>query len=165
MAKTNKISVQIDEADMNLMLDAIETVNSKLKSLVVLSDEERRRLPKTGDKTFAFVSSCLDYAKTNPSLVPMYLEIDEFEKDMAAVSDLLRVLRPIHQLYQRLDDTVMQAGGEAYQAALSFYSSLKSAAKAGVPGAKTIQNDLAERFPGRGKTKVEEQGGFAPHPE
>jgi len=45
----------------------------------------------------------------------------------------------------------MQAGSEAYTASLIFYNAVKGAAKAGVPGMKTIYDDLQSRFPGRGK--------------
>jgi hypothetical protein len=159
MAKTNKISVAITAADMGVMLTAINDLNSKLNFLLALSEEDRKDLPKMGDKTVAFVNKCFDYAKANPALVPTYVEMAEFEKDVVAVSELLKVLRPIHQLYQRLDDTVMQAGSEAYQAGLLFYNNLKGATKAGVPGAKTIYHDLAERFPGRGKKQTETENG------
>jgi hypothetical protein len=157
MSKTNKISVAIDAADMTAMLAAIDTINSKLKLLLVLNDEERRELPKMGDKTFAFVTKCHKYAKANPALVPPFLEMDEFDKDVVLVDELLKVLRPIYQLYQRLDDTAMQAGSEAYQAGLLFYGYLKSATKAGVPNSKTVYEDLSERFPGRGKKHAEIQ--------
>jgi hypothetical protein len=161
MSTPNKISVAIPAADMSVMLNAIDTLNSKLTFLLSLSEADRKELPKMGDKTIAFVTKCLDYAKANPKIVPAYLEVDEFEKDIVAVGELLKVLRPIHQLYQRLDDTVMQAGSEAYQAGLLFYTNLKGATKAGVPGAKTIYQDLAERFPGRGKKQIENSNGTA----
>jgi hypothetical protein len=108
-------------------------------------------LPKMGDKTLAFVTKALDYAKQNPTLAPAFLNVPEFEKDVTAVTSLNNVLRPLQQLTEKLDDTTLQAGSEAYAAALIFYTSVKSAAKAGVPGTKNIYDDLQARFPGRGK--------------
>ena len=48
-----------------------------------------------------------------------------------------------------MEDSMTQAGSEAYVAALAFYQSVKGAAKAKVPGADAIYNDLNSRFPGR----------------
>jgi len=51
----------------------------------------------------------------------------------------------------------MLAGSEAYVAALSFYNSVKQAAKLNVPEAKTIYEDLKKRFAGQGvKTETSE---------
>ncbi len=75
----------------------------------------------------------------------------EFDKDVTVVNSLNNVLRPLQQLTEKLDDTTLQAGSEAYAAALVFYTAIKSAAKAGVPGTKNIYDDLQVRFPGRSK--------------
>jgi hypothetical protein len=40
----------------------------------------------------------------------------------------------------------MMAGSEAYVSALSYYNSVKTAAKMNVPGAKIIFEDLSKRF-------------------
>ena len=40
----------------------------------------------------------------------------------------------------------MMAGSEAYIASLSYYNSVKMAAKLNVPGAKPIYDDLKKRF-------------------
>jgi hypothetical protein len=54
-----------------------------------------------------------------------------------------------------IDDTMLLSGSEAYIAVLAFYNYLKGAAKMGVPGAKTIFEDLSTRFPGRTVKKTE----------
>jgi hypothetical protein len=155
MAKTNKVSVKLSELEKQTMLNAIKTVDSMLPFLLTLLGNERKDLLKMGDKTVAFVMKCRDYAKTNPELVPHFLDLNEFEKDVTAVSDLLQLQRPINQLNQKLEDTIMQAGSEAYQAALLFYNNVKGATKAAVPGAESVYNDLSQRFPGRPTKKVE----------
>jgi hypothetical protein len=44
---------------------------------------------------------------------------------------------------------MLLCGSEAYVPVLAFYSYLKGAAKMNVPGAKTILEDLSDRFPSR----------------
>jgi len=147
----NKVSVTLAATALTNITAALRTIEQNLPVLINLSVEDRMALPKMGDKTLAFVTKALEYAKQNPTLVPAFLSIAEFEKDVTAVTGLNNVLRPLQQLTEKLDDTTLQAGSEAYSAALVFYTSVKSAAKAGVPGMKTIYDDLQARFPGRGK--------------
>jgi hypothetical protein len=47
---------------------------------------------------------------------------------------------------ERIDDTKMLAGSEAYNVALSLYKSFGSAADAGVLGADSIVDQLKQRF-------------------
>jgi len=147
----NKVSVTISEEASANIQQAITVILKNLPELINLKEDERQALPKMGDKTVSFVSKNLEYAKQNPRVVPAFLDMREFEKDAAAVNDLRKVLIPLQQLTEKLDDTVMQAGSEAYTAALIFYNALKGAAKAGEPGMKNIYDDLQARFPGRGK--------------
>lgn len=150
----NRISVAISaEAIANIMA-AIATIEQNLPTLVNLTADERKSLPKMGDRTLAFVGKALEYTKQNPQVVPNFLETAEFNKDVDAVTALNKVLIPLHQLTEKLDDTSMLAGSEAYMSALVFYNAVKGAAKAGVPGMKTIYDDLQSRFPGRGKAST-----------
>ncbi|MDR2408410.1 MAG: hypothetical protein LBE13_09920 [Bacteroidales bacterium] len=48
---------------------------------------------------------------------------------------------------EAVDDTEMTAGSEAYQAALVFYHSVKTAAAPAIPGAKAVYEELKTRFP------------------
>ncbi|MGE0078008.1 MAG: hypothetical protein AB7S48_09130 [Bacteroidales bacterium] len=142
----NRISIAINpEASANITA-AITTIEQNLPTLINLTKDERHQLPKMGDKTIAFVSKNLEYAKQNPQIVPSFLDLAEFEKDVNAVNSLNKVLIPLQQLIEKLDDTTLLSGSEAYSAALIFYNAVKGAAKAGVPGMKTIYDDLHARF-------------------
>lgn len=147
----NKVSVTISEEASANIQKAITVLLQNLPELINLTNEERQVNPKMGDKTVAFVSKNLEYSKQNPRVVPGFLDMVEFEKDVVAVTELKKVLIPLQQLVEKLDDTTMQAGSEAYTAALIFYNAVKGAAKAGEPGMKTIYEDLKSRFPGYSK--------------
>ena len=45
-----------------------------------LSPQDRRELPKIGDKTLTFVAKSLDYAMAHPELCQPYLDVPEFQK-------------------------------------------------------------------------------------
>lgn len=147
----NKVSITLAADAVTKINAAIATINSSLPALINLTAEERQSLPKMGDKTLAFVTKALEYAKQNPTLVPSFLNVAEFEKDVNAVTQLNNLLRPLEQITEKLNDTTLEAGSEAYSSALVFYTAVKTAAKAGVPGMKSINDDLQSRFPGRSK--------------
>jgi hypothetical protein len=153
----NRVSFSITIEVEQSILDAIAQIESDLPMLINLSAEDRHDLPKMGDKTLAFVTKSLEYAKQNPGVVPPFLNIPEFEKDVNAATSMSKILRPLKQLLERIDDTTMLTGSEAYSAALIFYGAVKGAAKADVGGMKTVYDDLQSRFPGRSKTAAPTQ--------
>ncbi|MDR1341614.1 MAG: hypothetical protein LBK58_16425, partial [Prevotellaceae bacterium] len=96
--------------------------------LLPLTPDERHDLPKMGDKTLSFVEKAKDYAHQYPQLCPSYLDIPAFDIDMADATGLRTVHIAARQLSDNIDDTVLVAGSEAYQAALVFYNAVKAAA-------------------------------------
>jgi hypothetical protein len=141
----------LDEAQTH-----INTALGLLKPyLLTLTPTERRDMSKMGDKTLSFVEKAQDYAYQYPQLCPSYFDIKALDTDMADATGLRKVYITSKQLSDNIDDTVMVAGSEAYQAALVFYQAVKAAATQDIPGAKEVYNDLKTRFP-RVKRKKEE---------
>ena len=151
----NKISVTVSPEVLVNVNKAIETIGQSFPFMINLKKDERRTLLKMGDKSIAFVNKSFDYARQNPAVSPVYLNMPEFEKDVVVVNTLTSVKHSLLQIIEKLDDTSLQAGSEAFNAALIFYNAVKGAARAGEPGMKTIYNDLQSRFPGRGKATAQ----------
>ncbi len=150
----NRISLDIPEADLQAVRDALQVLQDKLlPHLLAPVPDERRELPKMGDKTVAFVRKAVEYARADASLRPSYLDVEEMEGDLQAVDILASMQRPLGQLLAGLDDSVLAAGSEVYSGALAYYQAVKGAARARVQGAETIANDLRKRFPGRARTR------------
>lgn len=55
----NRISTSLSQADREAVIAAVSTIREKLPFLMDLTTEERRSLPKMGDKSRAFVSKTL----------------------------------------------------------------------------------------------------------
>ena len=144
---SNRISLNIPEADIEKIQAAVKVLQDLLEPhLVDLGPDERRVLPKMGDKTVSFVDKALEYARTNPELCPPFVNVEEFERDMAAVDLLLKLQRPLAQIADLVDDSLLLAGSEAYSAALACYHTIKGAARLNVAGAGTIAEDLGRQF-------------------
>ena len=122
--------------------------------ILALTPAERQALPKMGEKTIGFVEKAFDYARQNPNLVPPYLSLDAFGVDFSDAHGLWTLLNSIRQLEEGIDDTEMIAGSEAYQAALVFYHSVKTATAQDIPGAKAVYEELKTRFPQSGRPRA-----------
>lgn len=150
MAQHNQISATLSPEEVQEVMNAITVIQNRLPFLVNMTMDERRTYPKMGDKTVPFVGKSLDYSKNNYQLVPPFLNVEEFDKDLVLVNQLTSFVRPLRSLIEGMEDTILLAGSEAYTAALLFYQAVKLAAQMNIPGVKTIYDDLRERFPGRG---------------
>ncbi|MEQ8546846.1 MAG: hypothetical protein RIC03_02995 [Cyclobacteriaceae bacterium] len=154
MSTGNAISIEIPQADIDAVKAALATIQTTLAPYVLaLTPEQRKTIPKMSDGTVPFVSKVMDYATSDPQFTPPYMDVPEMKKDFDATTALLPLLRTVDQIEDNLNDTTMLAGSEAYIAALSYYNSVKMAARMNIPGAKAIFDDLRMRFEGQGKVK------------
>ncbi|MEQ8550087.1 MAG: hypothetical protein RIC03_19385 [Cyclobacteriaceae bacterium] len=151
MSTGNAISIEIPQADIDAVKAALATIQTTLAPYVLaLTPEQRKTIPKMSDGTVPFVSKVMDYATSDPQFTPPYMDVPEMKKDFDATLALLPLLRTVDQIEDNLNDTTMLAGSEAFIAALSYYNSVKMAAKMNIPGAKAIFDDLRVRFEANG---------------
>ncbi|MDR2027554.1 MAG: hypothetical protein LBQ01_08360 [Prevotellaceae bacterium] len=142
-------------------LGNIDEINLKLREAkgmldgfaVPLTPEERRNMPKMGEKTVSFVQKAYELAKENDDLRPSFLNMDEFSVDYSDATNLRVLENNARQILDVIDDIIMVAGSESYLAALSFYEYVKILADRDVPRAKAVYEELKKRFPfGRRKS-------------
>jgi hypothetical protein len=156
MSTVNSISIQIPEADLQAVRDALATIQTTLSPyLQALSPEERKTLLKMSDRSEPFVSKVMDYVGSSPQFLPPFVIVQELQNDWNAVQHLIPLVRSVSQLQSNLSDTLMLAGSESYVTALSYYNSVKLAAKMNVADAKVIYDDLRKRFQRSGKVQTD----------
>ena len=156
MAIENKISISIPQTDLQAAAEAIKTAREILAPyLIALTPEDRKELLKMSDGTRPFVEKVMDYVKTEPSFLPQFVPAEEMEKDWKANMDINNLYKSAALLCDDLNDTMMLAGSEAYEASLAYYNSVKFAARMRAPNAKGIYEDLKVRFEKQGKRKEE----------
>ena len=143
----NKINAPIPGELFTQALEKINSAATDLKPyLIALTTSQRRKIPKMADGTEPFVTKALDYSGTNPEFTPPFTNAEDFSTDLDTRSKAKQLINPLEQLLSDLTDTSLQAGSEAYVAALSYYNSVKQAAKMSIPGSKPIYEDLKQRF-------------------
>ncbi|MDZ8184503.1 MAG: hypothetical protein RMX96_06595 [Nostoc sp. ChiSLP02] len=149
---TTRISATLSQTDRDAVLQAIKTIREKLPFLVDLSPDDRKTLPKMGDKSRAFVSKALQVAAQNPDFLPRSFNLDEMQKDVQLYEALYPVLLSLTQLQELVDDTSLAVGSEAYAAALQVYNYAKSSGQGA--GLDAVVVEMGKRF-ARKPVKVE----------
>ena len=140
------IDATVSDTQRTAVFAAITEIESNLAFLINLNAQERQALPKMGSATQSFVSKALEIAANNPQFVPPYVNVTAMQKDYDLAIRLQGIEMQIGSLYEKVSDTNLAAGSEAYVTGLTIYGSLKAAAKVNVPGAKALAAELAERF-------------------
>lgn len=125
----NRISASLSQADQQAILAAVNTIREKLPFLIDLTPEERRTLPRMGDKSRGFVAQALEVATLNPDILPRSFDVSEMRKDVDLLSALSPVMTALSQLSELVDDTYMAVGSEAYASALLVYQFARTGGK------------------------------------
>lgn len=125
----NRVSATLGETERLAVLAAIETIRQKLPFLIDLTPEERRTLPKMGDKSRGFVAQALEIATLNPDILPRSFDVGEMRNDVELLDALLPVVSAVSQLNELVEDTYMAVGSDAYAAALLVYQYARAAGK------------------------------------
>lgn len=150
----NKVSAKLSSADREAVMQAITTIREKLPFLIDLTTEERKALPKLGDKSRAFVSKALEIGTQNPDFLPRSFDLNEMRQDIELFEALYPILLSLTQLQELVDDTSVAVGSEAYAAGLMVYNYAKVSGKGA--GLESMVDDLGRRFARKAK-KVQPQ--------
>ncbi|MCC5621915.1 hypothetical protein [Nostoc sp. CHAB 5715] len=150
----NKVSAKLSSADREAVMQAITTIREKLPFLIDLTTEERKALPKLGDKSRAFVSKALEIGTQNPDFLPRSFDLNDMRQDIELFEALYPILLSLTQLQELVDDTSVAVGSEAYAAGLMIYNYAKASGKGS--GLESMVDDLGRRFARKAK-KVQPQ--------
>ncbi|MDX1906188.1 MAG: hypothetical protein SF053_04080 [Bacteroidia bacterium] len=148
--QNNRISQALTPATVTEIKALLRQIEDKLPFLIGLTNEERKMMPKISRSNKLFVDDTLQACVDNSALLPPYLDIAEMRKDYELYRTLGEILQPVAQLYEKVRDTQILAGSEAYSTALMSYRMFQMAGKSGVPGLDAIVTRLSERFAGQG---------------
>ena len=150
--KSNRHNVSLPDEVLAQITGKIGEIEVLLSPYAhTLTPKERQKLLRMGDKSLAFVKKANEYARALPAIVPAYVDVQEFDTDLADTERLFALAQRLNILARQMDDTIFLAGSEAFEHALAIYESAKGAAARNVPGAKVAEQELKARFHGRGR--------------
>ncbi len=142
----SNIDAEITDAQRTAVFAAIATIEENLAFLINLTPAERQALPKMGNISQSFVSKALEIAANNPQFVPPYVDVPAMQKDYDLAVRLQGIEIQLASLIEKVGDTNLAAGSEAFVTGLTLYNTIKAAAKVNVPGANALASELGERF-------------------
>jgi hypothetical protein len=155
---SNLISTSIPKEVVDEIIKAINDIDRKLPGLMTLSKEQKDALPHVGEDTESFLFMVIQKAQENPDLIPPGIDLEEIKKDINLIQTTNRILHPLKKLVQKLEDSALLAGSEAYVPSLFLYNVMKNASKYSRKNTKTIfshHRNLLRREPKEQVLEVE----------
>ena len=125
-------------------LTALDTNISKYA--VNLKLIERKRTYKVGTRALPFIELSLKYAQEYPQYGSTFFNLEKFNQDFTFYTQVKGMVENIAPLLEKLTDSYMAVGADAYAAARSYYDSVKLAAKANKHGAEAIVTELSNAY-------------------
>jgi len=161
MSHTNRVDAGFAVGGMEALLAALAAAEGLIPQAMNLDAAERRKIPKMGPRTEAFVAKALEAGENNPQFVPPYVDLGRMRTDMEYAAALGQVEGRLRSLLEKVSDTRLLAGSEAFSAARMIYRSLAGAEGSGVPGAGALKEALAPRFGRRKRSAGKPDAGGA----
>ncbi|MCD9856306.1 hypothetical protein LUD75_16400 [Epilithonimonas sp. JDS] len=148
----NRLNITATPAQITAVKTAYQTILTNLSFLLGLTTEERSSLPAIDVNNKTFTEDAISAGVNNAALLPAYVSPTAMQTDLTLFSQLDELIALHNQLGEKLQDTQLLAGSEAYVGALTLYKLFASAAEAGVAGSDAVYNQLKQRFAGQGGT-------------
>ncbi len=134
--------VTLTPAQKAAILAKVAELAALITFRIGLSDEERKKLLKIGEKTAGWDQKTASYMAARPELIPAYVDTAILAQSRTARLDVDDILHAVGDVWQNLSDASMKLGNQIYKPELAFYNAAQEAAKHGVPGAQAIVDDL-----------------------
>jgi hypothetical protein len=147
----NRVSAEISELMMQALATFFKGIDDTLPFLIVLSKEEKQALAKMGDASESFVRKACDLALLDDKFLPRSFDALEFKKDIKLYNDLSIVEGRVLQLLEKIKDTKIRAGNEAYLQALEVYRQAKLHRK--TEAVEILTASMKKRFQQKPKDK------------
>lgn len=146
--------LNIPEEDLKEIEKALDTLDKKLMPhLTFLTNEQRRFMPKVGINNEGFVRNAMEYAESNPELIPSFMELKDMKREHEKFKLFRSFLFTIETVRNGLKDSIMDAGNKLIKDSYFIYDNVKIAAKAKINGAMSAYKELKDSYPGRGPSR------------
>ncbi|MGN7788060.1 hypothetical protein ACTJIJ_26220 [Niabella sp. 22666] len=146
----NRVNATLTPEAVQTVKNAIAGIQQALPFLVGLTPNERVSLPKISVSNKVFTEDAIKAAVNNPDLLPGFIKAEDLKTDLDLFHALDELVLLVQQTAEKLADTQLLAGSEAYTSALTIYKIFGAAAGTGVAGSKTVYEQLRQRFTGMG---------------
>jgi len=141
----NRINAVFTDEQLTAVKEATKTIETNLPFVIDLKPEEKKALPKFGDKSVAFANKCNEFIQQNSDFLPRNFDVAAMKVDVELYNKLYSIIQPLRMLMDKLEDTLQLTGAEAYAAALFVYQQAKLN-RANISGVEAVLDELGKRF-------------------
>ena len=111
-----------------------------------LTTEERRSTWKLGPQSLPFVNEVKICVNEYPEYRAGFFDTEKFEKDLNFSIQATGLANELAPVLEKLTESAMAAGADAFAAARTFYETVRAGVKANRPGADAILERLEKVF-------------------
>jgi hypothetical protein len=140
----NLVSITFTDAQLVAIDQTLDTLESQLLNLVALNADQRRSVPKMGEKSEAFCRQALTLLEQNPQVVPPSVAVADAKADLLALDQWRPRMLRLQRLSERSEDTGLALGSDVMATALQGYALLKVVGKN--QGLEGLRKSLGTRF-------------------
>ncbi len=147
----------LSASDMAVLSQCFSQIRQMVPSSKPLKSTERRSIFKLTDNRLEFVEKAIQKMKSNPSLIPTYLDVTAAVKLLHLYNQLNEVSAELQKLQEQVENTRLQAGNQALVISKMFYHQTKNASTIGLKEAKAISDELVELYAVGRNAKVKQK--------
>lgn len=142
-----RTSVVLTDEELEAMKTGLAELESKVSKYAVnLKIPERRSIYKLGPHALPFVELAVKFSKENPQFGTAYIDLAKLEQDFTFYLQIKGLVESSAPLLEKLTDSYMAVGADAFTVARAYYDAVKAAAKANKPGANALVAELRKVF-------------------
>ena len=144
MTTQNLVNLSLTETQIANVDAALTTLETELAGLIALSEGDKRRLRRMGNKSESFSRQALQVVSQNPQMIPANIPVGDAIADIKLLDQLRPRLTRMSRLIERGNDTDAALGNDIMTVALQAYGLLKLTGRA--EGMETLRRDLSGMF-------------------
>ncbi len=142
----NLVDADLPQEDLDTVLTALDTAQSKLTFLISLTDEQKSRLFKPGEAYSPFIDIASEVVNAHPEIMSGTFNTAGFKKDVTVKNGLEAVLKKINILKKGVEDTLTAVSSDSLISSLEVYDEAKSHEKK-IPGLSVFIDKMKAFFP------------------
>jgi len=143
----NLVSFKLTDDDFTALKQKLMEVEAKVNEFALeLHISDKHTLQAMGVHSIPFTEYAYMMAIQRKDLVPPFMNMEEFDKDMTLFKQSRELLQMVDIIRERLIDTSAASGADAFATARKFYHEVKNAIRFDLPGAAVIYEEMKKRF-------------------
>jgi hypothetical protein len=145
--KTDLVSNVITDEDFNAIKQKIVELETQVSAFAIeLHIDNKPSLGILGDRSIPFTEHTFMLATERPEILPKYVDMEEFKKDIDLYKKCKELLKLVEIVHERIMDTHIAAGADAFSSARKIYNNVKNLVKINAPGVSVIYDELKKRY-------------------